>query len=1075
MAEEPLYPALSLFTKENCLKLQCLTADSTAPMPLKPTYNGCAISFSPEAVPTAVTVPLVRCAWKVSGAIAAHLAVVFLPLPRWTSAALFRDGEHVPVLTSSGFSAVTNGDEELRLGIPALTSYETEIEVIVPSPTGQYEVLVTATLTATAGVHSLNATASGMYLTLLLPEYEAVCSNSNDCENSGVVLPLSFQMSYTILNTLPAGWTMAGLQSRSMSCPPSCFVNGTGGGVQYISFCTGYEYGANCLLPESAHTCAFGAGSDCKPCPDNALCPGGFQAWPLRGYWTPDDRSGNILRCPEPATSRCLGWSDNAEQVQCGQGYDEATPLCGACTSGYYSQDGRCLPCDQSGGSIDFALFLPLVYLGGGLAVMFLGVGGLLHWGFLRSKLPVSPGLAWTTAMDFVVWIMSTLQILMQLSRIQTPNLPSQLRALFNLFQLLEGDATAVVPHECVSTPPLLFNFITAGVGMGATILAWVCGVLVYRKYAAKQLKSRVARISTRIAYAAWVVAFLVYSVCIGLAFSVLDCVESSHVEYHSDGTMTSTMETVWSRDTRIKCYEGDHATAMYLSFAALAVVGLGLPAAAAILPALLVRQKRREFGSTPVKVSDDEKKNIESKEPSVPSFWSLPRPLHDELRNDRAWSPVFDFGQPWLRAASLALVFFSGAVSSLIPIDSHAMTRCIVLSVVLLAAAVALAIPKVKTDHRWAEWRKFPRAAVYATTCLLVVMQTALVESAATDPTGSAPLPAAVLVLVWVVFSCCLGMPLLLVLSLLRWFFSLVGCCCCRPSAARSSKLVSFLSAQRSEGAVRSMVLRYSAETLAEHVAAGTAGSLPVPDSSEAARLRSPSMSPLLSPRARLFTDDSDEDEELSRSNRAFDRTMAFSEPNFRVDNPLVQQRKKAAMPALPLPATVEVLEEHKWQPEYGQAQWNDASYYGYDPAGGGGQGYDQWYDSTAWGLQTPDAVPAAAADVAAVEEAGGPAHSKLKAAFKLFMQRRGRPSTTMTFEKWRKAQKGLTEEEILGRLKEGGTVADGIMTRMRQYASAIVKSSSRTRGTSRDDSEQENGGNDEEGEYDESTAPPN
>lgn len=102
----------------------------------------------------------------------------------------------------------------------------------------------------------------------------------------------------------------------------------------------------NASDPASA-ACAFGAGDGCRPCPSNALCPGGLRAWPVPGYWSPGEGSADLLPCSAPgATKRCVGWNSAVGGVKCGVGYLQGSYLCGACAQAYFlSGDGTCSAC----------------------------------------------------------------------------------------------------------------------------------------------------------------------------------------------------------------------------------------------------------------------------------------------------------------------------------------------------------------------------------------------------------------------------------------------------------------------------------------------------------------------------------------------------------------------------------------------------------------------------------------------------------------------------------------------------------------------------------------------------------
>lgn len=98
-------------------------------------------------------------------------------------------------------------------------------------------------------------------------------------------------------------------------------------GVFYTAGCTGLFTDpasgacANASDPASAN-CAFGSGINCRPCPSQTLCPGGYRCWPLPGRWVVAESTDNVLPCAEPGSRvRCAGWSAALSATMCGEGY----------------------------------------------------------------------------------------------------------------------------------------------------------------------------------------------------------------------------------------------------------------------------------------------------------------------------------------------------------------------------------------------------------------------------------------------------------------------------------------------------------------------------------------------------------------------------------------------------------------------------------------------------------------------------------------------------------------------------------------------------------------------------------
>ena len=119
------------------------------------------------------------------------------------------------------------------------------------------------------------------------------------------------------------------------------------GGIEYVEQCVGFpQPGGLCSDTEAVQAglvCAFGAGDRCRACPFGAVCPGGFKAQPLPGYWTEAVDTGVVLRCQPPAEERCLGWDEGTELAVCGTGFLQGSSGCSRCEGGRYPEsDGSC-------------------------------------------------------------------------------------------------------------------------------------------------------------------------------------------------------------------------------------------------------------------------------------------------------------------------------------------------------------------------------------------------------------------------------------------------------------------------------------------------------------------------------------------------------------------------------------------------------------------------------------------------------------------------------------------------------------------------------------------------------------
>ena len=158
------------------------------------------------------------------------------------------------------------------------------------------------------------------------------------------------------------------------------------GGIEYVEQCVGFpQPGALCADREAVEAglvCAFGAGDACRSCPAGAVCPGGFKAHPLPGFWTESEDSGLVLRCEPPAEERCLGWDEQEDVAVCGEGFRQGSTGCSRCEDRRYPEsDGSCQLCPDSPSA--WLLLQPILVYGGGVAgacfVLMVGVGIVAH------------------------------------------------------------------------------------------------------------------------------------------------------------------------------------------------------------------------------------------------------------------------------------------------------------------------------------------------------------------------------------------------------------------------------------------------------------------------------------------------------------------------------------------------------------------------------------------------------------------------------------------------------------------------------------------------------------------------
>jgi hypothetical protein len=174
----------------------------------------------------------------------------------------------------------------------------------------------------------------------------------------------------------------------------------------------------NATLPES-RSCPFGSGAFCRSCPTGALCPGGYRAWPLPGYFSDAEESNMVVSCSSPAVDRCKGWDATVGRSACGSGYSGYT--CAACASSYYTTfDGVCNACPSTGSFWEKMLPYALL-VGAALGVAAFAFALVL----LVSKLVGgSMNANGERFVGLITWSFTVLQVVSSISQTSSPDLP---------------------------------------------------------------------------------------------------------------------------------------------------------------------------------------------------------------------------------------------------------------------------------------------------------------------------------------------------------------------------------------------------------------------------------------------------------------------------------------------------------------------------------------------------------------------------------------------------------------------------------------------------------------------------
>eukprot|EP00466_Bigelowiella_natans_P011099 jgi/Bigna1/145771/aug1.103_g20479 len=270
-------------------------------------------------------------------------------------------------------------------------------------------------------------------VTFFTPLFRELCSNASSVAAAGESEECGYH-TVSISNRQPMIFDGDGVAplfaAGRVVCPGACPIQGLG--FFYTPQCLGFRTPQDCSTSDgdSQQGCAFGAGDVCEQCPDNAICPGGFRAWPIEGnssadqdheidgdgYWSASEDVGSVVRCPFPSLVRCRGWNVASSETRCGTGYGGR--LCSGCADGFFEQLDQCLECPNDEDEKAMRLGILLMFA----VVLFAAVYGCLlyspaakqqlhdrsHDGRRESQMRA---LIYWQAQDFVLWTLLLLQL----------------------------------------------------------------------------------------------------------------------------------------------------------------------------------------------------------------------------------------------------------------------------------------------------------------------------------------------------------------------------------------------------------------------------------------------------------------------------------------------------------------------------------------------------------------------------------------------------------------------------------------------------------------------------------------
>jgi hypothetical protein len=384
------------------------------------------------------------------------------------------------------------------------------------------------------------------------------------------------------------------------------------GGLYYTAKCSTslYEDWDSGACSNVSHPrfprCAFGAGGSCRPCPTvagqaAAVCPGGFRAIPLPGFYTPSESSGLVSRCAAPSERRCLGWNASASAVQCGAGYRPLSHGCLACDAGYYSSatdaTGECLACPAAG-SLDPLLLAALTFAGiiSGVVALVLGIG------FATAKLAGGTLIGGSRrAFDLLVWTVAVFQLLAQVTRTAQGGLPPLLSSVFRVLSGFQF-ASIATPAACWGGAAFTSQLALLATAVACSVLLWVAlACLAFLEGPVRAALGRwscCAKAGTRsviglVLRALFAACSLLYAPVTNTALSMIVCVTvqvppAAYLSLQHDGDDGAALQSlerdgtisvsVLSSNPSVVCYNRSHTPVAVLAWLAIVALSIAYP-----------------------------------------------------------------------------------------------------------------------------------------------------------------------------------------------------------------------------------------------------------------------------------------------------------------------------------------------------------------------------------------------------------------------------------------------------------------------------------------------------------------
>ena len=481
---------------------------------------------------------------------------------------------------------------------------------------------------------------------------------------------------------------------------------------------------------------------------------------------------------------RCLGFARGMGS-RCGEGYDPAVAPCDTCKHGFFESDGFCYSCDSAAPSFgDIAIrlgFLAGIVVGSG-ALLFVVIACTLRRATSITKATANL-MSRSLTLDFVAWIITLIQLLVQAARASSPGLPPWFRTLVSLLQVFQLDFDGLFPPQCDDGGTEGRVLGVTGIWLCTSLACWVC-------FQCTCCSGRCwSGLRYWLLHGAVLLSIAVYPLGSKAAIEALACEPVNG-------------QLVWMADRYQGCFSASRVPT-------LGIAGLGLLLGVIGFPVFLLfasrkhRQGLGSLGALPTAAKPAGSGGSKGEAQRLPGtkqsccfrrYTVTDDTLEELIRLKGAWTSVYRYGQPWLRPflfMELALLALFSQVASSASTSARVVALGGTIAVVLVVGAITYVL---NPEHQWSQWRRLPRVLMDVAIVLLCAAQISLSADEYTfDPIkatvqsggdGSGPDTIASLrseVIIWGLITYLCLLPFLLVLLFLRWL-----CRFARPGNAK-------------------------------------------------------------------------------------------------------------------------------------------------------------------------------------------------------------------------------------------------------------------------------------------------